>query len=285
MLVLKWPILFTVNMIQRKYVGIQFSKIMAESSGYHACAVALRTLGGSRPGLCLRALTLRTSVGDVHLNLLVNAPRRLLKRQLHHNLQWMTQEMNEWVNERVNEWKTLFTIFNLKRHLLVDMLEIPYWTNKPRDIYTNGFSRMITNFIGAKDLVSKLSSIHTQTKMKLFFFYLFLSLFTFARCEWTFTKKTQPSKSSALSLVASLFALVRREWPFTNLWRGSEAELWLGEVLEAAEASSARSAAHPAHVPEDVPEELLGVNVTVEMFKSWSAQNKQLRNYFYNLKL
>ena len=100
----------------------------------------------------------------------------------------------------MNEWKTLFTIFNLKRHLLVDMLELPYWTNILRDIYTNRFSRMITNFIGAKDLVSKLRSIHTLSKTKLFFFYLFLSLFTLARCELTFTKKTQPSKSSALSL-------------------------------------------------------------------------------------
>ena len=78
----------------------------------------------------------------------------------------------------------------------------------------------------------------------------------------------KPSKSSALSLIASLFTLVGREWTFTNLWRGSEAELWLGEILEAAEASSARRAAHPAHVPEDVPEELLRVDVTVEMFKS-----------------
>ena len=58
------------------------------------------------------------------------------------------------------------------------------------------------------------------------------------------------------------------EWTFTNLWRGSEAELWLGEVLEAAEASSARGAAHPTHVPEYVPEELLRIDVTVEMFKS-----------------
>ena len=53
---------------------------------YHACPIALRTLSNFRPRLSLAAQTLRTGVRHVHVNLLVNASRRLLKRQLHRNL-------------------------------------------------------------------------------------------------------------------------------------------------------------------------------------------------------
>ena len=122
------------------------------------------------------------------------------------------------------------------------MLEIPYWTNIPIDTYTNRFSRMITNFIGANDLVSKLRSIHTQTKTKIFFFHLFFRCSLWLGVSGPLRKKTQSSKSSALSLLLPCL-----------LWFGVNGHLRTSDAGPKPNCDSAKSWKPPKPPPPAAP--------------------------------